>query len=252
MGLSDTTNVELILRLANAQDQRAWADFVKQYEPLLFNTARKLGLNSNDAVDAVQEVFVHLGSVVPQWKPTGRPGAFRAWLVRVARNQMLSVIQRTNMLKAESAGNEANEFVLADQDGFRESTYFNIEFRRTVFLHVVQKIRDSFSERTWQAFWFTYMDQRSPPEIAAELGLTTGAVYIARSRVMSRLQSEIKLLVDEEWASLMAVDMSSDPSVTLSIIRDYSTGKDGGSVKSESVEEQSRSDDEDETESGAK
>ncbi|MDB4766315.1 sigma-70 family RNA polymerase sigma factor [bacterium] len=252
MGLSETTNVELILRLADTQDQFAWAEFVKLYEPLLFNTARKLGLSQNDAVDAVQEVFVHLGKVIAQWKPTGRPGAFRGWLVRVARNQMLALIQRTTMLKAESAGNGANEFALANSDDSQQSTYFNIEFRRTVFLYVVRKIRDSFSEKTWQAFWFTYMDQRSPIEVAAELDLTTGAVYIARSRVMSRLQSEIKLLVDEEWASLMAADMSSDPSVTLSIIRNCSTGNDGESLESDPAEGRSEPNDEDETESGTK
>ena len=250
MGLSQTTNVELISRLTNTQDQRAWAEFVKLYEPLLFNTARKLGLSQNDAVDAVQEVLVHLGKVVSQWKPTGRRGAFRGWLVQVARNQMLALIQRSTMLKAESASNDANEFALANSNDSQQSTYFNIEFRRTVFLYVVRKIRDSFSEKTWQAFWFTYMDQRSPPEVAAELDLTTGAVYIARSRVMSRLQSEIKLLVDEEWASLMAADMSTDPSVTLSIIRNCSTGKDGESLESGPAEGRSESNDEDETESG--
>ena len=229
MGAPETTNVELILRLADTQDQHAWAEFVKLYEPLLFNIARKLGLNKNDAIDAVQEVFVHLGKVVSQWKPTGTPGAFRGWLNRVARNQMLTLIHRTTMLKSESSHNDANELALADADFSQQSTYFNIEFRRAVFLYVVQKIRDSFLEKTWQAFWFTYMDQRTAVEVADELGITTGAVYIARSRVMSRLQSEIKLLVDEEWASLMATDMSSDPSVTLSIIRDSSFAKDGKS-----------------------
>lgn len=252
MGLPETTNVELIFRLANKQDQHAWTEFVKLYEPLLLNTARKLGLSQNDAVDAVQEVFVHFGKVVSQWQPTGRPGAFRGWLVRVARNQMLNLIQRTTMLKSESAGNVSNELALANPDDSHQSTYFNIEFRRAVFLHVVQKIRDSFSEKTWQAFWFTYMDQRSPPEVAAELGLTTGAVYIARSRVMSRLQSEIKLLVDEEWASLMAADMSLDPLVTLSIIRNCSTGEDGEILESRPAEGQSGADDEDAIESGAK
>ena len=252
MGLSETTNVGLILRLTNSQDQHAWAEFVKLYEPLLFNTAQKLGLSNNDAVDAVQEVFVHLGKVVSQWKPTGRPGAFRGWLVRVARNQMLKLIQRTTMLKAESASNDANEFALTYPESSHQSTYFNIEFRRTVFLYVVQKIRDSFSEKTWQAFWHTYMDQRSPAEVAAELDLTTGAVYIARSRVMSRLQSEIQLLVDEEWASLMVADMSSDPAVTLSIIRNYSVGKEGEGVKLDLAEDQSGSDNQDEIEGGTK
>lgn len=227
MGLSKTTNVELILRLGNTQDQRDWADFVRLYEPLLFKTAKRLGLSRNDAADAVQEVFVHLGKVVSQWKPTGRPGAFRGWLNRVARNQMLTLIQRTTMLKAQSASNDANEFAVASSECLRESTYFNVEFRRTVFLHVVQKICDSFLEKTWKAFWFTYMDQRSPAEVAGELNLTIGAVYIARSRVMSRLQSEIKVLVDDEWASLIAADVSSEPSVTLSNIRNYSMGKDG-------------------------
>ena len=252
MGVSETTNVELILRLANSQDQRDWAEFAKLYEPLLFKTAQKLGLNSNDAVDAVQEVFVHLGKVVSQWKPTGKSGAFRGWLVRVARNQMLQLIQRTTMLKAESASNDVIESTLANPDFYHQSTYFNLEFRRTVFLYVVQKVRDSFSEKTWQAFWSTYMDQRSPLEVAAELNLTTGAVYIARSRVMNRLQSEIQLLVDDDWASLMPADVSSDPTVTLSTIRNYSLGKDGESVKSDPAEDQSGFDAEDEIQGGVK
>ena len=250
MSVSETTNVELILRLANTQDQRDWAEFAKLYEPLLFKTARKLGLSKNDAVDAVQEVFVHLGKAVSQWKPTGRPGAFRGWLVRVAKNQMLKLIQRTTMLKAESANDDAVEAALANPNFSQQSTYFNIEFRRTVFLYVVQKVRDSFLEKTWQAFWLTYMDQRSPSEVAAELNLTTGAVYIARSRVMNRLQSEIQLLVDEDWESLMPTDLPSDPVITLSTIRNCSLRKGDESVKSDPAVGPSGSDSEDEIERG--
>ncbi|MFK7768046.1 MAG: RNA polymerase sigma factor [Mariniblastus sp.] len=223
-----TTNVELIQRLSNREDQEAWNEFVQIYEPMLMRTASKLGLNRTDSVDAVQEVFIHLGKAILSWKPieenaAGERGSFRGWLVRVARNQMIKLIERSNVLKSESTGSAASD-LLATEMGAQtdDETYFNIEFRRQVFLYVVQKIRKCFKEKTWQAFWLTYIDQRQPQEVAQELGVSLGAVYISRSRVMSRLQSEIKVLVNDEWTELMSADLLNDPALTLSFIRDCS------------------------------
>jgi len=53
-------------------------------------------------------------------------------------------------------------------------------------------VRGSFREATWQAFWRTAVEGRSPQEVAAELGLSPGAVYIARSRVLARLREQVR------------------------------------------------------------
>jgi RNA polymerase sigma-70 factor, ECF subfamily len=52
-------------------------------------------------------------------------------------------------------------------------------------------IRDEFEARTWQAFWLTAVEGRAPKDVAAELGMSGGAVRVAKSRVLHRLRAEL-------------------------------------------------------------
>ena len=63
-----------------------------------------------------------------------------------------------------------------------------------------------FTPTTWQAFWITAVGGRPPKEAATELGLSVGAVYIARSRVLARLRQRIEELGDEATAILREVE----------------------------------------------
>ena len=45
---------------------------------------------------------------------------------------------------------------------------------------------------TWRAFWETWVVGKKPKEVAVELGMTVGAVYMARSRVVARLRQLIE------------------------------------------------------------
>lgn len=55
----------------------------------------------------------------------------------------------------------------------------------------LERIRGQFEPRTWQAFRAVAVDGRPAADVAAELGVTVGAVYMARSRVLKRLQEEL-------------------------------------------------------------
>jgi hypothetical protein len=46
---------------------------------------------------------------------------------------------------------------------------------------------------TWQAFWRTAVDGAGRKEVAAELGLTVAAVYLAKSRVIAAPREQIRL-----------------------------------------------------------
>jgi RNA polymerase sigma-70 factor (ECF subfamily) len=61
---------------------------------------------------------------------------------------------------------------------------------RVVYERCVGLMRSEFEERTWRAFWRVAIDDRPATEVAAELGMTPGAVYIAKSRVLKRLREE--------------------------------------------------------------
>lgn len=56
----------------------------------------------------------------------------------------------------------------------------------------------SKSPATWDAFWKTAVEDRTPAEAAQQLAISVGAVYIAKSRVLARLREEIKLVEDDE------------------------------------------------------
>ena len=50
---------------------------------------------------------------------------------------------------------------------------------------------------TWQASWLTAVDGCGGEEAAREQGLSLGAVYPARFRVMARLKEHVRRLQDE-------------------------------------------------------
>jgi RNA polymerase sigma-70 factor (ECF subfamily) len=69
---------------------------------------------------------------------------------------------------------------------------FEVEYRRRLFHWAAGEIKDDFAPPTWAAFWQTALEGRSPGEVAGELGMSVGAVYIARSRVLARLKKRIE------------------------------------------------------------
>ena len=57
-------------------------------------------------------------------------------------------------------------------------------------------MRADFDDTTWKACWETVVAERPAAEVAAELGLTVGAVYAARFRVLKRLRRNLQGLLD--------------------------------------------------------
>ena len=75
-----------------------------------------------------------------------------------------------------------------------------------MFRWAADEVKGEFAPTTWRAFWLTAVEGRSPADVAAELGLSVGAVYIARSRVLARLRHRIEQLGEEASAILSEVD----------------------------------------------
>ncbi len=196
MNHSSSTNNQLIARLLDPEDQAAWNEFVRIYESAIGQVANKLGLRPADAADATQEVLIHLASAISKWQPDGKPSSFRRWLYRVSRNKMLKLIDKSR----NEAGREAaiTRLLAATDAASEPESMLTIEIRRQVLLVAVRAIRDRFSKKSWQAFWLTYIDGVDKNEAADRLNMSVGAVYIARSRILNKLQAEVENLMDYE------------------------------------------------------
>lgn len=198
MSDSSTTRPSLILRLRYPDDATAWQEFLEIYQPLVFRIAKSKGLQTADALDMTQEVLVRVARAVNEWDPDPDCGTFRGWISQIARNLVIDYLRAKN--KRPQTGNDSAIRQLIEQvpADCAESQFYDLEHERQVFLWASERVQSQFQTSTWQAFWRTSVQQHSVERVAAELFLTPGAVYIARSRVMARLKQTVLQFASSE------------------------------------------------------
>ena len=183
------TRASLILRLPDAGDARAWDDFVAVYGPLVYRLARRQGLQPADADDLVQEVLAAVARSVETWLERDDRGPFRAWLLRIAKNLAINALTRPRH-RPMATGNSAMLRRLLEQPAMTDETKsFDLEYRRESFRWAAEQIREEVTERTWRAFWLSSVEEQPISAVAEQLNMSTGSVYIARSRVMARMRN---------------------------------------------------------------
>ena len=192
------TRASLLARLGDPEDRAAWRQFVELYGSLVYGFARQHGLQDADAADLTQEVFFAVARSAGRWRYDPRHGSFRNWLYGVTRHKLSRFLRRRRVQPVGAGGTNARERLdeqPSPEPDPRES--WEQEFRQQLFRLAADEVRDSFAPTTWQAFWQTAVEGKSGADVAANLGMSVGAVYVARSRVLARLTEKIQQMQPE-------------------------------------------------------
>ncbi len=192
------TRLSLLLRIRDTRDDPAWREFVEIYEPLVYRLARRGGLQHADALELTQEALLAIVKTIDRWDADPQRGSFRGWLFQVSRNLMINYLTRQRR-HPQGVGDTDFQMLLAQQPDPRgeETAEFDLEYRRRLFRWAVEQVRDGFRTNTWNAFWDTCVLNRPVHEVAVDLGMSPGAIYVARSRVMARLKRRIEEVTSE-------------------------------------------------------
>jgi RNA polymerase sigma factor (sigma-70 family) len=193
MGSPDT-RLSLLVRLRDPRDRPAWEEFADLYVPVIRGYARRRGLQNADAEDVTQEVLRQVAGAMNGQAYDPQRGTFRAWLFAIVRNQVRKTVGQGRPGDVGAGGTDAGD-LLADLPAPADSDPdWDAEYGRRLFTYAAGQIRGDFRRATWEAFWLTAVDGKSGQVVAAELGLTVAAVYLAKGRVMARLKEQIRLL----------------------------------------------------------
>ncbi len=185
-----TTQSSLLVRLRAADDSEAWGRFVRLYTPLLLYWTGQLGIEANARFDVCQNVFLVLLDR-SSWLARERPSSFRGWLRTVTLNKCRDHLRKSQRTSEPSL---LDRIEIAQQDPARLLT--DQEYRVHVAQEALRLMRDSFAETTWRACWESVVAGRPAVDVAAELGISVNAVYLARGRVLKRLREELDGLWD--------------------------------------------------------
>jgi RNA polymerase sigma-70 factor (ECF subfamily) len=190
------TSVSLLDRLRSQPDSASWQRLVDLYAPCIRGWLRRQGLQQSDADDLAQDVLAVLVRELPAFQRQ-RPGAFRAWLRTITVNRLRNFWRARQGRPAATGDSDFVQRLEQLEDPHSElSRLWDREHDQHIVRRAMELIEDEFAPSTWRAFRQVAVDGASVDAVAAEMGLTANAVFIAKSRVLNRLRKEIEGLVD--------------------------------------------------------
>ena len=193
MTISPTTRPSLLLRLRDPKDHQAWSEFVTLYEKVIYRIFRRHGLQDADAREGTQELFMAVSRSIDRWVPAKERGSFRGWLRCVARNLVVNWLNRRQRQLIAGGGSDLQSMLDRVPDiSCPETVEFDHELRRAMFQRAADQVRAQVQPATWQAFWETALVGTAAADAAKKLGMTVGAVRVAKCRVLARLQAAVK------------------------------------------------------------
>jgi RNA polymerase sigma-70 factor (ECF subfamily) len=189
---SSATSRSLLARV-QADEPEAWERLVHLYAPLVLRWCRAAGLQDQDAADVFQDVFQAVVAHVGGFRKERQGDTFRGWLRRITQNKLRDHFRRLDREAPGVGGSSARER-LAQLPGPTPAERVDLapdNGERGLFVRALDLLRAEFEERTWVAFWRTAVEGQAPRDVAADLGMSAGAVRVAKSRVLHRLRQEL-------------------------------------------------------------
>lgn len=191
----DSTSASLLAKLKDPSDQVSWEQFVRIYTPLVRYWLRRVNLQSHDVDDVLQQLMVKLVQKLPEYEYDPER-SFRGWLRRVVHNEFLHLKRSQRELTLGDPGNAETTLVKPLDKIVEPEDFWSREYADLVVALALPIMRDNFEETTWRACWLTTVDGEPAAAVAEKLGLSVGAVYIAKSRVLQKLREELAGLLE--------------------------------------------------------
>jgi RNA polymerase sigma-70 factor (ECF subfamily) len=200
MAESTTVNSLVILQgIRQPDNSRAWGQFSERYEPMLLAFARRAGFREEDARDIVQETLLVFVEAFRAGKYDRDKGRLRSWLQGIAFNKIREARRRLARREVQVAdGTEGTGFMHRVPDDQELTDIFDQEWERSVLAECLRQVRQQVEPHTFEAFELYALQGWSVQKVAEHLGINPDAVYVSKSRVLTRLR-EAQQEIAEIW-----------------------------------------------------
>ena len=176
-------NNTLIYR-AQAGDEEAFADLMREYYPLIYTIVIKIVDNPHDVEEVVQDSFLSAYRDLPQIEDTVK---FKSWLAEIARNCARQWVrkQRINTVSLD----EVDEGVLQTQDSPDE------QLMRLEQRELIRRTMGMLPQKDGDIARAFYLEGASYDELTRAHGLSYNAIAFRLFRIKKQLSKRLRSLL---------------------------------------------------------
>ena len=195
--MADVTSLTLLDRLQSEDHASSWLELQEVYQPLIRKWLTKYSMQEADVEDLVQEVMLTVSKEVGSFEHNGRTGAFRAWLRTILANRLLMFWRsQKKVAKVGQDSHVVREIEQLHDPASDLSKIWDRDHDQMVAYQLLQRSKKYFTPQTWECFRRFALEGEPAKEVAKRLKVSVNTVFIAKSRVLGRLRTEARGLVD--------------------------------------------------------
>ena len=200
------TRSSLLERLRVWNDHRTWLQFFETYGKLIYGVARKAGLSDAEAQDAVQETVITVSRKIGAFRYDREKGAFKGWLLNIARWRIADQFRKRQAPELTARGPTEQDDrrtstidQLPDQSPDPLQRMWDEEWQKNLMNAAISKVKRQVAPKQFQIFDCYVLQGWSPRQVARELNVTQGRVYLAKHRIGALIRREVHRLEKEPF-----------------------------------------------------
>lgn len=198
------TRATLLERLRNWQDQASWQQFFDTYWKLIYGVARAAGLTQTEAEDVVQETMLAAAKHLPNFKYDPAIGSFKTWLLNMTRWRIADQFRKREPGAHSCDGGSSKTATetdcideIPDPNAETVEAAWEAQWQTNLLEAAIGNVRRRTDPHQFQLFDFYVTRQWPPEKVARTLGVSVNQVYLAKHRVTTLIQDEVRRLEKE-------------------------------------------------------
>jgi RNA polymerase sigma-70 factor (ECF subfamily) len=196
--LDQRTRPSFLGRLALVPaDTQAWTEFAARYGRQVYRWCRRWNLQPADAEDVTQSVLLDVARAMKefQYDPVR---SFRAWLKTLTHHAWCDWLTARRKAGLAAGGDDHWNRLATLESRNDLIDLLEAEHRRGRFEAAAARVRTLVKPATWEAFRLVALEELSGAEVARRLGMSVGAVYIARCKVQKLLRGQADEIASDD------------------------------------------------------
>jgi len=178
-----------------AQFATAWDRFYGLFDPVICRCVRLGHLSGPDQGDCIQEVWLAIVAHLGHFRHDSRYTYLRTWIATLARNKAMDFVREHYRHPRDNL----SDLTLVDlpSHGFDPAVECEQHGMQVLVRNALAELAPQVSATSFRVLYLRSIEERTVPEVASELGLTSKQVRFRHHRMKEKLRRQIEVLAGD-------------------------------------------------------